>query len=200
MRNVHLIIILCFVFLSLNGQTNMRIKISERNRLVQKIIPFAKVNWCYYKSETFKIESELIFSSGEVITLDTVPPHGFINKGHHSFTHEFITYMIDSTKHIVYTPDSFSDFLGKIDNVEEAILYLESQELEYVFYQYEPETQSFKVVYDESSIQIVLQARFVPWIKQNTSIYYPDEELSELEKKTFEIVLNKNTKKIKIKE
>ncbi len=198
MKRFAIITVLSFIFLSVNGKSPIKVEVLERNKVVQKIQPFSNVSWCYYTFETLEKDYEVMYANHETIQLDSLPPYGFINKGHQTFMHEFICYLHGSEKQFIYTPEGFSDFLGTIDNIEEAMLYLESQELEYIFYTYNVKTKSLYLVYNETPKYFILHAKFVPWIKQNTSIDDENEFITEKEKKDFKIELNKKTKEIKI--
>ena len=164
------------------------------------ITPNTNIRWSYYETDIIDNSSNLIYSKGEVISLDSIPSTGFISRCTHWPCYEIILCEKDSEKITISTPNEFSAFIGTINNIGEAILYLESKtNLEYVFYNWDEELKLSFVEHKESRNFFHIKSSFCSLGEQYSSL--DDSSIAEEDKQkdNFELRIDKKSKELKIK-
>jgi len=173
---------------------------SDRIELIESISPDIDTKWSYYETDIIDNSSKLIYCNGDALKLDTIPAIGFIDRCTHWPCYEIILYEKDSARITISTPEDFSAFIGTIDNIGEAILYLESKtDLDYVFYNWDEKLKLSFVEYKQSRKYIYIKYSFCPLSDQYSSL---DDSLNveeDKQKDYFELRIERKSKKVKIK-
>ncbi len=199
-------ILICIYFFiaisNIDSQSNIKtFVINEPKQLIKEIVPFEDIDWSYFEInggfENEDYSCKIIFSSGEPITIDSIPKTGFINRCLDEFCPEIISYRKDAKQIYVDTPEKLSSFIGYLDNVEETIIYLQTQKLEYSIYKYEANSNASHINYIESDDYYIFESYFHPYSEQYSSII-DKLEVTEKDKDMVHIRISRKTKEIKI--